>query len=264
MSLSQTITARLQARDESFSSTLKKASSALSEFSNSSKQVASAQSGIISTFKSISGAVLLAKTASAGISTIRKNIEGAVERFDILRNFPKVMKGMNVPIADSTKAINELSDGIDGLPTSLDSIVKTTQQLFPVVGNDINKATKSSLALNNAFLASGAVTADAKRGLVQYSQMLAIGKVDMQSWRTLQETMPYALRKTAIALGITSGNTAELYQKLKGGEITLQELNDKFIELNGGVGGFAEVAKTATGGIGTAFANFGTRVKKGL
>lgn len=264
MSLSQTITARLQARDESFSSTLKKASSALSEFSNSSKQVVSAQSGITSTFKSITGAVLLAKTASAGISTIMKNIEGAVERFDILRNFPKVMKGMNVPIADSTKAINELSDGIDGLPTSLDSIVKTTQQLFSVVGNDINKATKSSLALNNAFLASGAVTSDAKRGLVQYSQMLAIGKVDMQSWRTLQETMPYALSKTAKALGVTSGNTAELYQKLKGGEITLEQLNDKFIELNGGVGGFAEMAKTATGGIGTAFTNFGIRVKKGL
>ena len=192
------------------------------------------------------------------------NVEGAVSRFDILRNFPKIMKNMDVPISDSTKAINELSDGIDGLPTSLDSIVKTTQQLFPIMKNDINKATKSSLALNNAFLASGSTSADASRGLIQYSQMLAIGKVDMQSWRTLQETMPYALSKTAKALGITSGSTAELYEELKGGSITLEQLNDKFIELNGGVGGFAEVAKTATGGIGTAFTNFGTRVKKGL
>lgn len=264
MSLSQTITARLQARDESFSSTLKKASSALSDFSNSGKQVAQTQSGITSTFKSIAGAIGLVKVASAGISGIMNNVEGAVSRFDILRNFPKIMKNMDVPIADSTKAINELSDGIDGLPTSLDSIVKTTQQLFPIMNNDIKKATKSSLALNNAFLASGATSADASRGLIQYSQMLAIGKVDMQSWRTLQETMPYALSKTAKALGVTSGNTAELYQELKGGSITLEQLNDKFIELNGGVGGFAEVAKTATGGIGTAFTNFGTRVKKGL
>ena len=264
MSLSQIITARLQARDESFSSTLKKASSALSEFSNSGKQIAQSQSGINSTFKSMAGAIGLVKVASAGISTIMNNMEGAVSRFDILRNFPKIMQNMNVPIEDSTKAINELSDGIDGLPTSLDSIVKTTQQLFPIMNNDIKKATKSSLALNNAFLASGSTSADASRGLIQYSQMLAVGKVDMQAWRTLQETMPYALSKTAKALGITSGNTSELYQELKFGGITLEQLNDKFMELNDGVGGFAEVAKTATGGIGTAFANFGTRVKKGL
>lgn len=264
MSLSQIITARLQARDESFSSTLKKASSALSDFSNSGKQIAQSQAGVTSTFKSIAGAIGLVKVASVGISNITKNMEGAVSRFDILRNFPKVMKNMNVPIEDSTKAINQLSDGIDGLPTSLDSIVKTTQQLFPIMSNDIKKATKSSLALNNAFLASGSTSADASRGLIQYSQMLSVGKVDMQAWRTLQETMPYALSKTAKALGITSGNTSELYQELKGGSITLEQLNDKFIELNGGVGGFAEVAKTATGGIGTAFTNFGTRVKKGL
>lgn len=264
MSLSQIITARLQARDESFSSTLKKASSALSDFSNSGKQIAQSQAGVTSTFKSIAGAIGLVKVASVGISSITKNMEGAVSRFDILRNFPKVMKNMNVPIEDSTKAINELSDGIDGLPTSLDSIVKTTQQLFPIMSNDIKKATKSSLALNNAFLASGSTSADASRGLIQYSQMLSVGKVDMQAWRTLQETMPYALSKTAKALGITSGNTSELYQELKSGSITLEQLNDKFIELNGGVGGFAEVAKTATGGIGTAFTNFGTRVKKGL
>lgn len=117
MSLSQIITARLQARDESFSSTLKKASSALSDFSNSGKQIAQSQAGVTSTFKSIAGAIGLVKVASVGISNITKNMEGAVSRFDILRNFPKVMKNMNVPIEDSTKAINQLSDGIDGLPT---------------------------------------------------------------------------------------------------------------------------------------------------
>ena len=53
------------------------------------------------------------------------------------------------------------------------------------------------LALNNAFLASGASTADASRGLEQYVQMLAKGEVDLQSWRSLQETMPIGLNKTS-------------------------------------------------------------------
>lgn len=199
-----------------------------------------------------------------GMSLMTSNISGAVSRFDKLNNFPKVMSAMGASTQDSTAAMKKMSDAIDGLPTSLDDIAGTAQNLFPIMKNDIGKASDSAIALNNAFLASGASGADASRGLQQYTQMLSAGKVDMQSWKTLQETMPYALQQTAKSFGIASGSSQELYEKLKSGEITMDQLNDKFIELNGGANGFANVAKTATGGIGTAFTNLGNRVKKGL
>ncbi|WP_349535156.1 tape measure protein [Leuconostoc citreum] len=199
-----------------------------------------------------------------GVSLLTSNIGGAVSRFDKLNNFPKVMSAMGASTQDSTAAMKKMSNAIDGLPTSLDDIASTAQNLFPIMKNDIGKASDSAIALNNAFLASGASGADASRGLQQYTQMLSAGKVDMQSWKTLQETMPYALQQTAKSFGIASGSSQELYEKLKSGEITMDQLNDKFIELNGGANGFANVAKTATGGIGTAFTNLGNRVKKGL
>src|SRR5690554_3170859 len=124
---------------------------------------------------------------------------------------------------------------------------------------DLEGAVDTTLALNNAFLASGASAQDAQRGLDQYVQMLAKGEVDLQSWRTLQETMPYALRKTAEAFGFTGESaTNDFYDALKSGEITMDEFNAKLIELDQAQGGFAETAQTAAGGIKTAWTNFKT------
>lgn len=127
------------------------------------------------------------------------------------------------------------------------------------------KASKSAIALNNAFLASGASAADSSRGLEQYTQMLSTGKVDMMSWRTLMETMPIALRKVANSFGFT-GKSAEqdLYKALQSGQITMDQLNDRFIKLNKGQNGFAELAKKNSAGIMTSFTNLKNSVKNNL
>ena len=71
----------------------------------------------------------------------------------------------------------------------------------------------------------------------------------MQSWRTLQETMGYALSETAKQLGIASGSSNELYSSLQSGQITFDQLNDALIECSTRTGGFAEMALEASGGI---------------
>lgn len=259
----KSLTAILRARDSGFTSTFGKANSLLTKLSGNQSKATRSGNSFAGGLKSMVGALGVYKVAGAAASLVTNNLSGAVQRFDTINNFPKVMQNMGVSAEDSEKAIQKLSDGIDGLPTALNDVVSTTQRFLPMTGT-IDKAANSTLALNNAFLASGASGADASRGLTQYVQMLGKGKVDMQSWNSLQETMPYALKKTAEAFGIASGSSIELYDKLQSGEITMEQLNDKFIELNEGVGGFAEVAKTATGGLGTAFTNFGNRTKKGL
>ncbi|MCU6218041.1 tape measure protein, partial [Enterobacter bugandensis] len=123
----------------------------------------------------------------------------------------------------------------------------------------------TAIALNNAFLASGASTADASRGMQQYVQMLSKGTVDMQSWRSIQETMPIAMDKVAKSFkdqGVNSVN--ELYDALQDGTITFDDFNNRLIKLNDGVGGFAELAKKNSAGIRTSFSNIKTAVVKGL
>ena len=174
------------------------------------------------------------------------------------------MKALNYSTKDVAKSTAILSKGIDGLPTSLQDVTSVAQQLAPLTGS-ATKASKSAIALNNAFLASGASVADTSRGLQQYTQMLSTGKVDLMSYRTLMETMPIALRKVANSFGFT-GKSAEqdLYKALQSGQITVDQLNDRFIKLNGGVNGFAQLAKKNSEGIGTSFANLKNTVVKNL
>ncbi len=199
-----------------------------------------------------------------GAELLGEALGGAIQRFDTLESYPRVMQAMGHSTEDVTRSTKKLAAGIEGLPTTLNEVVGTAQRLTSITG-DINKSTDLTLALNNAFLASGSSSADASRGLQQFSQMLSAGKVDMQSWKTLQETMPYALQKTAESFGF-AGQSAQhdFYSALKEGRITFNQFSSKLVELNGGVGGFAELAKTNSKGIQTSFGNLKNAVVKGV
>src|SRR5690625_410694 len=180
-----------------------------SKVSGGVKKVEGRLSGIASTAKrglatvgKLAGALGLVGLAYKGIDMVKNSLDGAIDRYDTLNQFPRVMALMGFDAEESEKAINKLSDGIQGLPTRLDEVASTAQNIAVLTG-DLDGAVDTTLALNNAFLASGASTADAERGLQQYVQMLSKGEVDLQSWRTLQETMPYALRETEEACGFT-------------------------------------------------------------
>lgn len=202
--------------------------------------------------------------AAKGAELLGEALGGAIQRFDTLESYPRVMQAMGHSTEDVTRSTKKLAAGIEGLPTTLNEVVGTAQRLTSITG-DINKSTDLTLALNNAFLASGSSSADASRGLQQFSQMLSTGKVDMQSWKTLQETMPYALQKTAESFGF-AGQSAQndFYSALKEGRITFNQFSSKLVELNGGVGGFAELAKTNSKGIQTSFGNLKNAVVKGV
>lgn len=204
------------------------------------------------------------KLASKAVDLLTDSLGGAIQRFDTLESYPRVMQAMGHSTEDVTRSTKKLAAGIEGLPTTLNEVVGTAQRLTSITG-DINKSTDLTLALNNAFLASGSSSADASRGLQQFSQMLSVGKVDMQSWKTLQETMPYVLQKTAESFGF-AGQSAQndFYSALKEGRITFNQFSSKLVELNGGVGGFAELAKTNSKGIQTSFGNLKNAVVKGV
>lgn len=206
----------------------------------------------------------LVKVASAAFNVLKNSVSDAVSRFDTMQKFPKVMSALGFSAEDSKKSIDKLSNGIDGLPTKLDDVVANTQQMTAITG-DLDKSTDTVLALNNAFLASGASTEDANRGMQQYNQMLSTGTVDLESWKTLQETMPLALQKTAEAMGYT-GKSAQrdLYAALKDGTVTFDQFQDNLIKLGTGTGDLAKLAKENSLGIATSFGNLRNAVSKNM
>lgn len=264
MAQEMSIEAILSAVDQNFTKTMESAVDSLSKVVGQSNQTASTTASATSSVKNLATSLGLVAVAGKAFSVVKDSIGGAIDRFDTLNKYPVVMDALGYSARDVAKSSKLMQKGIDGLPTSLQDITSVAQQLAPLTGS-ATKASKSALALNNAFLASGASVADTSRGLQQYTQMLSTGKVDMMSYRTLMETMPIALRKVANAFGFT-GKSAEqdLYNALQSGQISVDQLNDKFIELNKGQNGFAQLAKKNSAGIATSFANLKASVVKNL
>lgn len=246
MAESYSIEAILSATDKNMSSTFKKALGVCNSFG--------------SQVKSIVAGVGVTKALGVAMNTVTTSLDGAITRFDTLHSYPKVMNSLGFSTDAAKASVSKLNASVQGLPTSLADIVKSAQSLTSVTGN-MGKATDTAIALNHALLASSASTADVSRAQQQYSQMLAVGKPDMQSWRTLQETMAPALTKTAKKLGIASGNTTELYNAMKSGQITFDQFNAALIECDTEAGGFAETALSASKTIRTGFTNIKSAVE---
>lgn len=246
MAESFSVEAILTATDKNMTSTMNKAIRACQSFSDR--------------VKSIVAGVGITKAIGATMNVFSSSFDGAINRFDTMQSYPKVMKSLGFSIEQSQKSVAKLNQSVQGLPTNLADVVTTSKSLSAVTSN-IDKATDTTIALNHAFLASGSSSEDASRGLQQYSQMLAKGTVDMESWRTLQETMAPALTKVSKKLGIASGNANELYDALKNGTITFDQFNDAMIECDTETGGFAETALEASKGVKTSMTNIKSAVQ---
>ncbi len=214
--------------------------------------------------KDMVAAMGLVKVASAAFNVLKNSVSGAIDRFDILQKYPKVMESLGFSTDDVNKSMDSLKDGIDGLPTKLQDVVSTTQRMAAITG-DLDTATDATLALNNAFLASGASTEDASRGMQQYIQMLSSGKVDGEAWNTLMETMPTSLTKVANAMGFMGKSAMQdLKAAIQDGSVSFEDLQNKFIELGTGSGELAKLAKVNSEGIRTSFTNLKNSVTNNL
>lgn len=203
------------------------------------------------------------KLIEKGVNAVAASLDSAIARYDTMNRFPMMLQQLGYSADLSSSAVQRLADGVKGLPTTLDSVVGTAQRLTVLTGN-LEQSVDTTIALNDAFLASGSSSDNAARGLEQYVQMLSRGEVDLESWRTLQETMGLALNRVAEAFGY-AGESAQndLYAALKDGEITFSQFNNKLIQLDSGVGGFAAMAQTSSIGIQTAWTNLSTGIVRG-
>ena len=200
-------------------------------------------------------------------SVVTSSLGSAIDRADQMNNFPKVMKNLGYSATDAAASIKKISDALDGLPTTSSAMTGMVQQLAPLTSN-LDEATDIALAFNNAMLAGGASTMEQENALTQYTQMLSAGKVDMQAWHSIQAAMPGQLNQVAEAMMGAGHNANDLYEAMKSGKFSFDDFNKAVMDLNqngfGKYASFAQQAKDATQGIGTAMENVKNRVAKAV
>ena len=234
---------------------------------NANEQVSESARKTGSAFKASWAVIagIASNVASRAMNLITSSVGKAVDRADQLHNFPVIMKNLGYSAVDASKSVRKLSDGIDGLPTSLNSMTGMVTQLAPLTKN-LDEATNLSLAFNNALLAGGKSVQAQENAMTQYQQMLAAGKVDMQAWTSLLDAMPGQLNQLAVALLGAGHNQQDLYKAMKSGKISFDDFNNAVMRLNkegtAGFASFEQQARGSTQGIGTALENVQNRIAK--
>jgi tape measure domain-containing protein len=237
-------------------------------FKGEDKELKNSINDIGSSIKKMVTALGLDRLISKTMSALNNSLDGAIKRVDTMNNFPRVMNNLGIATEDATEAVNELSDGLTGLPTTLNDGVSAVQR-FTSQNNDVKKSTKIFLALNNAILAGGASTEVQASAIEQLSQAYAKGKPDAMEWRSMLTAMPAQLKQVAKAMGYTSTAVGgDLYTAIQKGKVSMDDFMDTIIKLNDeGIDSFAsfsEQAKSSTGGIATSITNVKTAITRGL
>ena len=217
--------------------------------------------------KNIVAGLGITKLVTKAFDTIKNSMDGAISRLDTMNNFPKVMSNLGISAKDSQQAINKLSEGLQGIPTTLDAGALAVQR-FTSKNNDVKKSVDIFLAVNDAILAGGASTEIQASALEQLSQSYAKGKMDMMEWRTLQTAMPAQLKQVATAMGLTTDQLGEMLRTGDNTEKVFDEFINTIIKMDKtGVKGFKslkEQARNATGGIQTSITNMKTAITRGV
>lgn len=168
----------------------------------SSINVSSTLNGIGTAFENLGEkATGVGKIFTITTAGIVAGLSSAISRFDTLNNYPKVLSNLGFSAEEAEKSINTLSEGIDGLPTSLDDAASGVQRLV-AKNSDIEKSTKYFLAMNDAIVAGNAPTEQQTSAIEQLTQAYSKGKFDLMEWRTLMMAMPRTTKTSSNCNGI--------------------------------------------------------------
>lgn len=234
--------------------------SVIPDMSKFNSSLAKGGGGLLRTIGSIGIGKALGDALSAGVNMFMDSLSSGISRIDTLNTFPRVMENVGISAEASQRAIETLSAGIDGLPTTLDAAASATQR-FALQNGDVEASADMFLALNNAILAGGQSASMQASALEQVSQAYAKGKPDMMEWRTMTMTMGPALKMVAESWGMSVDDMGEA---LRTGDRSMDEFLQTIQTLNTeGVGEFAslsEQASVSTQTIGTALANVSSRM----
>nr|DAN28058.1 MAG TPA: minor tail protein [Caudoviricetes sp.] len=265
---SNEITLTIRGNSSQLVQALSQASSAVDKFTGKAEDTGNKSARGFSKFSSavsVAAGNLISAGIHKGIDMISNSVDGAIKRVDTLKNFPRVMSNVGISTDKAQAAIKRASDGLKGLPTSLDEAAMSIQRLT-MKTKDVGRATDIFLALNNAIIAGGASSTIQSAAMEQLSQAFARGKPDLMEWRTAMTAMPAQMDQLAKSMGQVDANA--LYEEIKNGNITMDQLSDALIKLNtegtGGLPTFAQQAKNATGGIATGMKNAKTAVTRGV
>lgn len=214
---------------------------------------------------------IASNVVSKAFSAISSSMDSAINRVDIIENFPKVMTSLGYSTEQAAASTKIMKEAVNGLPTRLQDMTNNVQMLAATMGNladgEVN-ATTVAKGFNDMMLSGGQGAEVASNAFTQYCQMLAVGKVDQQAWNSVVTAAPGQMDLLAKSMLGAEANQKTLYKALQDGTVSFDELNAAIVRLDKEGGdsfeSFEAQARNATKGIGTSLANAKNRITSAL
>lgn len=211
------------------------------------------------------GLAAVAGAAVAAGAAIVKNVGNAISRVDTLNNSARVFENMGFAGDVVKESMTALEKSIRGLPTPLDSAVRGMTSLAATYG-DVGAGQRVFTALNNAIIGFGGTAAEVDNAIQQISQLPMDGPLDAQTWNSLRNS---GLTPVLVAMSKEMGlSVNKMKEKFGEGELTVKDFINSLVKLDreggGGMKSLEKIARDATSGIGTSFANMNTAIARGL
>lgn len=194
---------------------------------------------------------------SYGTILASNGLSKAIDRFDTMETFPKMMSMMGYDATEAAAAVQTLNDAVLGLPTSLSDIVSQAQNFTTITG-DLQKGVEYAIAANNTFLAGGADTSQVYYGTKQLQDLMSAGSLQSMEWQSLIKAMGPSWREIGKQMGYSEDQLTDFRQSLIKGEIDGTEFLEAMVKAATGTGKLAEMAGLSKEQIGSSLTNIQT------
>lgn len=174
----------------------------------------------------------------------------AIQRTDLLANFPKSMSALGLSAVDASASLKTLSGYIGQIGGNLQDAT-TSVTRFAEVTKNVRAATAEFVGVNNALIAGGAGQEVQKNALEQLTQAYSRGIPQLIEWRSLMVAMPAQLNQVAQAMKLP--NAQALGEALTNGKVSMQDFVTELTKLSTGTGPIAQQALARMSGIQFAF-----------
>ena len=255
-----------------FSQTFNAISSRVAHIGSSMQSIGNALTRFTSPFSRLTTGLLYGAGYKA-LNMATQGLSGAFERYDVMKTYEKSLGALgldatekfSIGARDAMTAIDNLNESVLGLPTGLDEIV-AAQKVYAGATGEMVKSTKTAIAANNAFLASG-MDSRGQRFMQKYLTALASGAdLTTNQWQSMARIAPLAMRAVSEELGYASKDYQKFTSDLHKGKIAGEEFLNAFIKVGteGKVQAAANVMKTTWSGLAANITNAFKRMGEGI
>lgn len=204
---------------------------------------------------------LLMGAGYKALNLFTEGFDNAFQRADTMKNYDRTLKALGLDVTktfsvagkEAKTAKENLDDAVQGLPTSLDEIM-AAQKVYAGATGEMVESTKTAIAANNTFLASG-MGAREQRFMQKYLVAMASGaELTTTQWQSMARIAPLAMRAVSKELGYADDEYAQFTKDVQKGTISGKEFLKAFQRV-GVSGAIANAARAQTESWNGLFSN---------